>query len=365
LYTGTKDDPEKIPEISRTPVQPINPEPMLETKRQIPEVNGWPFDVEEARHRQKTTGVFEKTIDLSMGVTMKLVRIPAGRFVMGSFDGQADEYPPVQVSISRDFWIGAYEVTNEQYHRFDHGHDSGYFTKRFQGPNGPGLSLAGPDQPVVRVSWGQALGFCRWLSQKTGMKFTLPTEAQWEYACCAGSQKPLSYGDVDADFSIWANVADKSLSVRPGPTGGLESNIIAHFGKGILESAVYGGNILCDIRYDDGIVATANVGSYQPNIWGLYDMHGNACEWTRTTYKPYPYNADYGRDTHTKPGRKVVRGGSWCDRPRRCRSAFRLSYPVWQRVHNVGFRVVCEMKTSEQKYAASANIVRRNEAIKD
>jgi formylglycine-generating enzyme required for sulfatase activity len=247
--------------------------------------------------------------------------------------------------------MGICEITNEQYRLFDPGHDSGYFTKRYQGPDGPGLSLTGSNQPVVRVSWEQALDFCRWLSQKTGLKFTLPTEAQWEYACRAGSQTALSYGQVETDFTRWANVADKSLSVRPDTTGGLESNITAHFGKGILESAVYGGNILCDIRFDDGTIATADVGSYKPNGWGLYDMHGNVCEWTRTTYKPYPYKAD-GRNYLTETGRKVVRGGSWCDRPKRCRSAFRLSYPTWQRVYNVGFRVVCESQTTEQKYAA-------------
>jgi hypothetical protein len=160
------------------------------------------------------------------------------------------------------------------------------------------------------------------------------------------------------------------LSVCPKPTGGLESNIVAHFGKGVsrasprlrsgqacprfeggtpsTQSAVHGGNILCDIRFDDGAVSTANIGSYQPNIWGLYDMHGNACEWTRTTYGPYPYRSDDGRDRLVESGRKVVRGGSWCDRPKRCRSAFRLSYPAWQRVHNVGFRVVCEIEPPEK-----------------
>ncbi|GAH67915.1 unnamed protein product, partial [marine sediment metagenome] len=200
-------------------------------------------------------GAFEKAIDLGNGVTMKLVRIPAGEFVMGSGDGDVDERPPSCVSVRRNFWMGAFEVTNEQYHRFDPDHNSGYFTKRYQGPDGPGLSLGGPKQPVVRVSWQQAFAFCRWLSQKTGMCFTLPTEAQWEYACRAGSQTPLCYGELEADFSAYANVADKALSVRPGPTGGLESNITAHFGKGIFLSAVYGGNILCEERCHDGAVA--------------------------------------------------------------------------------------------------------------
>jgi formylglycine-generating enzyme required for sulfatase activity len=197
------------------------------------------------------------------------------------------------------------------------------------------------------------------------MKFTLPTEAQWEYACRAGSQAPLSYSSEAGSLSAWANVADKSLSVRPGPTGGLESNITAHFGKGILESAVYGGNVLCDVRFNDGAVATANGGSYRPNAWGLYDMHGNASEWTRTTYKPYPYETNDGRDYPDKAGRKVVRGGSWHDRPKRCRSAFRLSYPAWQRVHNVGFRIVCEIETPKQEYAVSFKDSRRNKTPHD
>ena len=98
-----------------------------------------------------------------------------------------------------------------------------------------------------------------------------------------------------------------------------------------------------DDRFNDGAMVTANVGRSQPNAWGLYDMHGNVFEWTRTTYKPYPYRTDDGRNDDTIEGRKVVRGGSWYDRPYRSRSAFRLSYPSWQVVYNVGFRVVCKV----------------------
>ena len=365
LYGGPKDNPEAIPLLPLKHIEPELPERIPETEQQTPGLADWAFDTEEARLRQNAAGPAARTIDLGAGVTMKLMRIPAGKFIMGDAGGEPDESPPAPVTIDKDFWMAAFEVTNAQYHRFDSAHDSGYFTKRFQGPDGPGLSLAEPEQPAVRVSWQRAMDFCRWLSLQTGINFTLPTETQWEYACRAGSQSPLSYGEVDANFSQWANVADKSLSVRPGPTGGLESNITAHFGKGILESAVYGGNILCDITFNDGAIATANAGSYQPNAWGLYDMHGNACEWTRTTYKPYPYRADDGRDALAEPGRKVVRGGSWCDRPKRCRSAFRLSYPAWQRVHNVGFRVVSEIKVPEQEYAASASLVERDATLRD
>jgi len=355
LYGGPKENPEAIPKIPGSPVEPVIPETLPDTKIEIPEVAGWPFDCEEARRRQAATGLYEKTIDLGDGITMKLVRIPAGRFVMGDANGDVDERPPARVVIDKPFWMGACEVTNEQYNRFDPDHNSGRFTKRFQGPDGPGLSLAGPKQPVLRVSWRQALAFCRWLSKKTGMDFTLPTEAQWEYACRASSQTPFFYGRKDADFSAWANVADRALSIRPGPTGGLESNITAHHGKGIFLSAVYGGNILCDERYNDGAVATAGVGSYRPNAWGLYDMHGNVAEWTRTAYRQYPYYDD-GRNQAEESGRKVVRGGSWCDRPKRCRSSFRLSYPRWQRVHNVGFRVICEIEKEKQNIIIAKNV---------
>ena len=344
VHGGPAEDPEAIPEISQTCVEPVLPEPLDDVERQAPKPARRPLETEETQFRREAGQSFEKTIDLGEGVTMKLVRIPAGRFMMGDLNGSTDERPMTRISIDRDYWMGACEVTNAQYSRFDPDHNSGYFTKRFQGPDGPGLSLAGPEQPVVRVSWERALAFCRWLSRRTGMAFTLPTEAQWEYACRAGSRSALFYGEEDSDFSRWANVADKTLSVPPGTTGGLESNIVAHFGKGILESAVYGGNVLCDIRFSDGMIATADVGSYLPNAWGLHDMHGNAAEWTRTTYQAYPYRADDGRDDLIESGKKVVRGGSWCDRPKRCRSAFRLRYPAWQRVHNVGFRIVAEIE---------------------
>ncbi|MHC4511344.1 MAG: formylglycine-generating enzyme family protein, partial [Planctomycetota bacterium] len=97
-----------------------------------------------------------------------------------------------------------------------------------------------------------------------------------------------------------------------------------------------------DDRFNDRKLVTASVGSYRPNPWGLHDMHGNAWEWTRSAYQPYPYNPNDGRNDLTQTGRKTVRGGSWYDRPKRCRSAFRLSYPAWRKVYNVGFRIVIE-----------------------
>jgi formylglycine-generating enzyme required for sulfatase activity len=96
-----------------------------------------------------------------------------------------------------------------------------------------------------------------------------------------------------------------------------------------------------DDRFNDGVLVSSEIGRYESNCWGLYDMHGNVCEWTRTSYVSYPYREDDGRNDLNDAEDKVVRGGSWYDRPRRARSAFRLAYRSYQRVFNVGFRVVC------------------------
>ena len=344
LYGGADADPEAVPkQAARGPIEPVIPKQVNEPAV-VPAVAGWPFDAAEARRRQTAGGACTKTVDLGGGVTMGLVWAPRGKFVMGGADpaAAADERPLTAVSVEEGFWIGATEITNGQLQRFDPSHKSGLFTKRYEGMDGPGLWLTGPRQPAVRVSWMQAMAFCRRLSEKTKLHFTLPTEAQWEYACRAGSAGAMSYGGVGGKFSDHGNFADKSLAQPAGPTGGLRSNITGYPVKGILLSAVFGGNILCDVRFDDGAIATADVGGYRPNAWGLYDMHGNVAEWTRTTYRPYPCDERDGRDAAGPDGRKVVRGGSWRDRPKRCRSAFRLSYPSWQRVFNVGFRVVCE-----------------------
>jgi len=96
-----------------------------------------------------------------------------------------------------------------------------------------------------------------------------------------------------------------------------------------------------DARFNDGALLAVAPGRYRPNPWGLFDMHGNAAEWSRTAYRPYPYDPQDGRDDPACEGPKVVRGGSWRDRPKRSTSSFRLSYLAYQRVFNVGFRVAC------------------------
>ena len=111
--------------------------------------------------------------------------------------------------------------------------------------------------------------------------------------------------------------------------------------KPIANANPYQAFLPNDDRFDDGQMIVCDVAKYQPNPWGLLDMHGNVAEWTLSTYQPYPYRASDGRNRPAPEGLKVVRGGSWRDRPKRARSAFRIAYPSWQGVATVGFRVVC------------------------
>jgi len=332
LYAGIDEDPEAIPQ-SKNPQSAVrnpqskNPQPAIRN----PKCEGWPFDAVEAKRRQAALGPVTRSVELGGGLKLELVRIPAGEFVMGDPNGHPDERPLTRVKIESPFWMGKFEVTNEQYGAFDPSHDSRLehgdflqFSIRERG-----YPVNGPRQPVVRVSWVRAMDFCRWLSKKTGEKFTLPTEAQWEYACRAGTDTPLYYGPVDTDYSHWANLADATLKK------------MEKLGWNLPYAAVPPWRP-ADERFDDKSRVSADAGSYRPNAWGLYDMHGNVCEWTRSTYRPYPYREDDGRNAPSPKDRKVVRGGSWYDRARRARSAFRLSYHAYQSVYDVGFRVICE-----------------------
>jgi len=326
LYGGLNEDGEVIPDIRTRPVNPVIPGPPTRKESEPVTCPGWPFDAAEAGRRQAAAGsATRRTVDLGGGVAMEFVLIPAGSFVMGG-TGAGDERPLTPVRIDQPFWMACHEVTNEQYRRFDPAHDSRFehrtswiFSEAYIG-----WRLDGPKQPVVRVAWSRAMAFCRWLSERTGEKVTLPTEAQWEYACRAGSAAPLFYGDLNSDFSPFANVADRTI------------RNLAYEGWRPKSPDL----VPRDPRFDDGALVTAEVGRYRPNAWGLHDMHGNAAEWTRSTYRPYPYRGDDGRNDLSGSEKRVVRGGSWRDRPGRCRSAFRLGYPPYQRIYNVGFRVI-------------------------
>ena len=339
LYANVVDDAEAIPPPGGEsrycgPIKPILPKGAVETGPQEVECPGWPFDAAEARGRQQAAGArSQRTIDLGRGVTMRMVLIPAGEFVMGSLSGSRDERPPHRVRIQRPFWMGVCEVSNRQYAQFDPHHDSRVESTLSACHGVHGHPLNRSEQPVVRVTWNEARTFCRWLSKRTGRPFSLPTEAQWEYAARAGTATPTYYGEVDADFSAFANMADTRLSRLARDWYILD--------KPIRNPTKYDDWVPKERRFDDGAVLSVAPGRYRPNAWGLCDMHGNVAEWTRTRYMPYPYRPTDGREDATAEGRRVARGGSWRDRPRRCTSSFRLGYRRYQPVYNVGFRVVC------------------------
>jgi len=328
---GPKTDPEVVPvSLNKASVSPIVPAAMKPTpgerQRQVARL----FERLGKRTLAPTPVQAETmTLDLGDGLTIELVRVPAGRFVMGDTtgDGEPDEWPASIVEIERGFWISRTEITNAQFRRFHPEHSSGVFTKRQIDRDGPGIQLDDPGQPAVRVSWNDAMDFCRRLSDKTGRRVTLPTEAQWEYAARAGTTTALCYGGLDADFSDSANMADRSLACVYKGTAGVA----------VLQP------IPAEMQFDDQAIGSADVASYQANTWGLYDVHGNAAEWTRSAYRPYPYDADDGPNNigpEACSEKRVVRGGSFYDRPKRCRSSHRCAYPAWQAVHDVGFRIV-------------------------
>jgi formylglycine-generating enzyme required for sulfatase activity len=280
-----------------------------------PTVDGWPLAKEQAQKLQKDAGPAAMELDLGDGVKMKLALIPAGRFVMGTAAGFPDEAPPSVVSIAKPFYMGTLEVTNRQYACYDARHDSGVIEGRGKDRTTRGTPIHQPDAPVVRVAWNEVLGFCEWLTQKTGQRCTLPTEAQWEWAARAGTASTFHFGEYQAGMNNLANVADAG---------------IANWNYGRAEPG-----------YNDGAAYSAAGARYAANAWGLFDMHGNVAEWCLSAYRPYPYRDDDGRNDPRAPGLKVVRGGSWNDTLRYATSASRWRFQPYQPVYNVGFRVVC------------------------
>ena len=259
--------------------------------------------------------------DLGAGVTLEMVWIPPGEFMMGSklsasevarkYGGEAKyfegEVPRHKVTITGGFWLGKYEVTNAQYRRRQSSHSSGEYK---------GHSLDGADQPVVEVSWEDAKAFCKWVSEKTGRPYGLPTEAQWEYACRAGTDTVRYWGDDDASMGQYANVYDR--------TGKEAFNFD-------WESA----------DTTDGFKVSAPVGRFKANAFGLYDMIGNVWEWCADWYDEDYYGSSPSKNPTgpTSGSSRVLRGGSWIDSPRYCRSANRYRSTPGNRYLHLGFRL--------------------------
>jgi formylglycine-generating enzyme required for sulfatase activity len=254
---------------------------------------------------------------LTNSIGMKLVRIPAGKFQMGSPRDEAnrsDNEEQHEVEISRPFYLGVYEVTQAQYEAV-----MGSNPSHFSATGGGKDKVKGLDTsqfPVERVSWKEAVEFCEKLSAldaKKGNKRVcrLPTEAEWEYACRGGaaSADPFHFGT--------------SLSSTQANFNG---------------DHPYGG-----APHGPNLERTCEVGSYKPNRFGLYDMHGNVWEWCadwhgEKYYKNSPRKDPTGPTTGTA---RVLRGGSWDFGGRYCRAAYRGYYVPGDRDVNFGFRVAC------------------------
>lgn len=280
-------------------------------------------------------GQYQKNIDLGNGMKLELIKVPAGTYRMGSTD-RNNEMPVSVQKIDKPFWIGRFEVTNRQYSAFDPTHDSRNEYRHGYQFGREGYPLNEPEQPVVRVSWAKAMEYCKWLSEKTGLNVSLPTEAEWEWACRSGSATPYSFGNRGADFSAYANLGDIMLREFAACTA-----FKFYESTRVLDNANrYDDWIPRDTVYNDKGFVSSPVGSYRPNAWDIYDMHGNVAEWTRSAYRPYPYVADDGRNEVKSNENRVVRGGSWYDRPAKATSAYRNSYRPYQGVFDVGFRVV-------------------------
>jgi formylglycine-generating enzyme required for sulfatase activity len=273
-------------------------------------------------------------LSLGGGIDLRLVRIPAGQFVMGSESGYPDEAPRAVVRVPRPFAMGATEITCAQYAAFDPTHDNRYLDEDGKDHAVPGHIGNHPDQPVMRVSWYEAMAFCRWLSRTSGRKVRLPTEAEWEWAARAGTEQQFFYGDRNADFSKWANLADAS---RRRAYVRFDGGSRLHVPRNYPRDYRYP---LRDDRFVDHWPLLDYVKQYPPNPWGLHDMVGNVSEWTLSDYRPYPYQTGGTDNPDHGPGKKVARGGSWTDRPVSAGSSVRFAYAPHQRVYNVGFRVV-------------------------
>ncbi|MEE8450557.1 MAG: SUMF1/EgtB/PvdO family nonheme iron enzyme [Thermoguttaceae bacterium] len=339
LYAGLLDNPEEEHRLQLASIQGQTIKPILPEKQEKPgpdglKASGFPFDASKAKQLQGKDAAME--LRLADGLTMQFVRIPAGQFVMGSQSGMPDEQPRAVVHVDKPFWMGVTETTNSQFGAFDPEHDTRYIDEHGKDHSLPGNIANHADQPVARISWQEAMNFCRWLSDKSGKKVTLPTEAQWEWAARAGSEKQFFYGDNDADFSKWANLADagRRLSYYKFDGG---SKI--HVRRPYPENSTFP---LRDDRFTDKWFIVDYVAQYDANPFGLYDMVGNVSEWTRSDYATYPYNDANGRNDGDIGRTKVARGGSWDDRPKVVGSTRRFEYESFQKVYDVGFRVIVE-----------------------
>ncbi|MFR9603242.1 MAG: SUMF1/EgtB/PvdO family nonheme iron enzyme [Rikenellaceae bacterium] len=314
------------------PIAAEKPAPMSAVKEKEVKAKGWPFSAQEALAKQGGTRE-TKVVEVAPGVEITFVKIPAGQFVMGSYSGEPDNYPTSKVNIGKSFWMSELEITNEQVRALMPDHNSMFVTMLWKDHINAGYPANNPEQPAIRISQEEAMEYGKLLSEKTNMKITLPTEAQWEWACRGGSDSDFWYGDMNSDFGAKENLADKTTlqfavaGVNPQPMK--ETN--PRYKHYIF--------LPKEVGVDDGqLIPQGGTMDYEANPFGLYNMHGNLAEWTRSAYLPYPYS----ENSKATSEYVVARGGSYFERPKFSTSYTRKYYYPYQRVFNVGFRLIIE-----------------------
>ena len=283
--------------------------------------------------------VASKTFTLSDGVELKLIRIPNGRFLMGSpteeFGRESDERQH-WVTLSHDFYLGETEITQGQWKAIMRGKLAKQDKKDLTNPS----YFQSDDRPVEQVSWNDAMQFCEELNKRFSQqlngkwKFTLPTEAQWEYACRAGTTTSLNNGENMI-------IIGKNNSPNLDGLGWYGGNC----GQNFELSNGYDISGWSEKQYSDSRGGTHPVRRKRKNDFGLYDMHGNVWEWCLDSCN---WNSGVVTDTYSGEQKdpvcstgsyRVIRGGSWSNYAQDCRSANRYNYDPASRHSGVGFRV--------------------------
>jgi formylglycine-generating enzyme required for sulfatase activity/tRNA A-37 threonylcarbamoyl transferase component Bud32 len=310
----------------------------------------WPFNEAAAKNGQSTWAKhLGQEVVQKNSLGMDLVLIPPGEFRMGAIDSEQKGAPSKvtgRVRITRPFLLASREVTRRDFSEFTR--QSAYRTEAERGVvSGHGVEgenftqtpayswkntgfTQSDDHPVVNVTWNDAVAFCDWLSKKENRTYRLPTEAEWEYACRAGTTTRFQHGDDPEGLVTLGNVPD-ALATERFP------NFIGIKGR-------------------DGFVFSAPVGSYRTNAFGLYDMHGNVWEWC-SDWAGAEYRSTIALDDPTGPTTgvaRMVRGGSWYNSLDGCESGFRVGFPAEFATFNFGFRIALSVTATSQPSPAPA-----------
>ena len=307
-----------------------------------------PFDEKTAKASQKLWADYLRVQpEISNTLGMKFALIPPATFTMGSAPDEpgqrgadlGDDETQHKVILTKPFAMGVYPVTVGQFRKFIQAtgykpeekkdYDPNAFTwngsqvadTKTSTWNNPGFAQ-NDDHPVVCVDWYDAKAFCGWLNKTDGKSYRLPTEAEWEYSCRAGTATAYPWGDNPDDGKGWANCLDL-----------------------IGKEQIAGRDVF---NWSDGFVFTSPVGNFKANAFGLYDMIGNVLQWCHDSYGDYPprkVTDPQGPDTHAH----ILRGGSWYHSPQVCRSGQRFTRLFSSREGFTGFRIVLDLALPQGK----------------